>query len=107
MLYQVPKLIHTVLTGAHSDGVPDSPLHRFRPDVTQVLELAPNASSGLLAVDEAAGEAYYVVNVPLRVPGPPARYPCTATSAFCGPFNFSRISRIPTPTRAVRVVLSF
>ena len=66
-----------MLTGAYIAML--CPIVAFRPDVTQALELAPNASSGLLAVDEAAGDAYYVVNVPLRQ-GPPSRYPCAATS---------------------------
>ena len=62
------------------------------PDAKQALELAPNASSGLLAVDEAAGEAYYVVNVPTRVLGPPASPPCNTYGSMSGAQNLVRAS---------------
>ena len=41
----------------------------------QLLTLAPNATTSLLAVDESKQAVYYVVRTPAR-PGPPARSLC-------------------------------
>ena len=46
-----------------------------QPKPAQLVTLAPNATTSLLAVDESKQEVYYVVRTPAR-PGPPARSLC-------------------------------
>lgn len=46
-----------------------------KPKTAQLVTLAPNATTSLLAVDESKQDIYYVIRTPAR-PGPPARSLC-------------------------------
>ena len=62
------------------------------PEFKLALKLTADASTEFLAVDETASDAFYVVNVPERRPGPAAASPCNPYGSVSGAQNLVRAS---------------